>query len=91
MDRAINCALCYTYAMSVYGVKVCTSPTLPNNEGAFRPIGISAIRSRLAAHLASGHAVEHRMIEVLAGVLWEAQRDGHAADDALYLERLRKL
>jgi N-methylhydantoinase B len=42
VDRAINCALCYTYAMSVYGVKVCTSPTLPNNEGAFRPIGISA-------------------------------------------------
>lgn len=42
VDRAINCALCYTYAMSVYGVKVCTSPTLPNNEGGFRPINISA-------------------------------------------------
>jgi hypothetical protein len=56
-----------------------------------RPIGISAIRSRLAARLASGHAAEHRMIEVLAGVLWQAQRDGHAADDAVYLERLRKL
>ena len=42
VDRAINCALCYTYAMSVYGVKVCTSPTLPNNEGAFRPISITA-------------------------------------------------
>jgi hypothetical protein len=56
-----------------------------------RPIGISAIRGRLAARLASGHAAEHRMIEVLAGVLWEAQRGGHAADDAVYLERLRKL
>ncbi len=42
VDRAINCALCYTYAMSVYGVKVCTSPTLPNNEGGFRPISIRA-------------------------------------------------
>jgi len=42
VDRAINCAMCYTYAMSVYGVKVCTSPTLPNNEGAFRPIRIRA-------------------------------------------------
>ncbi len=42
VDRAINCALCYTYAMSVYGVKVCTSPALPNNEGAFRPITIRA-------------------------------------------------
>ncbi|MGE0724617.1 MAG: hydantoinase B/oxoprolinase family protein, partial [Alphaproteobacteria bacterium] len=42
VDRAINCAMCYTYAMSVYGVKVCTSPNLPNNEGAFRPITVRA-------------------------------------------------
>ena len=26
----------------MYGVKVCTSPNLPNNEGAFRPITLSA-------------------------------------------------
>ena len=42
VDRAINCALCYTYAMSMYGVKVCTSPNLPNNEGAWRPIRVTA-------------------------------------------------
>ena len=42
VDRAINCALCYTYAMSMYGVKVCTSPNLPNNEGAWRPIKLQA-------------------------------------------------
>jgi N-methylhydantoinase B len=42
VDRAINCALCYTYAMTMYGVKVCTSPTLPNNEGAWRPISVTA-------------------------------------------------
>jgi N-methylhydantoinase B len=42
VDRAINCALCYTTAMAMYGVKVCTSPNLPNNEGAFRPIRLSA-------------------------------------------------
>jgi hypothetical protein len=41
--------------------------------------------------LASEHAAEHRMIEVLAGVLWEAQRAGGAAEDAAYLERLRRL
>jgi N-methylhydantoinase B len=28
--------------MSMYGVKVCTSPELPNNEGAWRPISVSA-------------------------------------------------
>lgn len=42
VDRAINCALCYTNAMAMYGVKVCTSPHLPNNEGAWRPITLSA-------------------------------------------------
>lgn len=42
VDRAINCALCYTNAMAMYGVKVCTSPNLPNNEGAWRPIALKA-------------------------------------------------
>ena len=42
VDRAINCALCYTNAMAMYGVKVCTSPNLPNNEGAWRPITLTA-------------------------------------------------
>jgi len=56
-----------------------------------RPKGIVAVHARLAARLGTGHAVEHRMIEVLATVLWEAQRSGRAADDALYLERLRQL
>ncbi|GGC53373.1 hydantoinase [Siccirubricoccus deserti] len=42
VDRAINCAYCYTYAMCMYGVKVCTNPSLPNNEGAWRPITVSA-------------------------------------------------
>ena len=42
VDRAINCALCYTNAMAMYGVKVCTSPNLPNNEGAWRPIRLTA-------------------------------------------------
>ena len=40
VDRAINCAMCYTLAMTCYGVKCCTSPNLPNNEGAFRPITV---------------------------------------------------
>ncbi|MCO6416224.1 hydantoinase B/oxoprolinase family protein [Siccirubricoccus sp. KC 17139] len=42
VDRAINCAYCYTYAMCMYGVKVCTNPSLPNNEGAWRPISVTA-------------------------------------------------
>lgn len=56
-----------------------------------RPPGITAIHRRLIASAASEHAAEHRMIEVLAGVLWDAQRAGRDAEDAVYLERLRRL
>jgi len=42
VDRAINVCMCYTYALTVYGVKCCTIPTLPNNEGGFRPITVRA-------------------------------------------------
>ncbi|WP_422014867.1 hydantoinase B/oxoprolinase family protein [Reyranella sp.] len=42
VDRAINCAMCYTNAMCMYGVKVCTNSNLPNNEGAWRAITLTA-------------------------------------------------
>jgi hypothetical protein len=56
-----------------------------------RPRGIAAIHRHLVTSSESEHAAEHRMIEVLASVLWEAQRGGHDAEDAVYLERLRRL
>ena len=56
-----------------------------------RPPGIAAIHRHLVTSSESEHAAEHRMIEVLASVLWEAQRGGHDAEDAVYLERLRRL
>jgi hypothetical protein len=59
--------------------------------GTDRPAGIAAIHQRLAATLSSGHAAEHRMIEILAGVLWDAQRGNRAADETIYLERLSRL
>ena len=33
VDKAINCALCYTYAMTAYAVKCAAAPNLPNNDG----------------------------------------------------------
>ena len=42
VDRAINCAMCYTYAMTAYAVKCAAAPNLPNNEGATAPITVSA-------------------------------------------------
>jgi N-methylhydantoinase B len=40
VDRAINVAMCYTFAYTVYGVKCCTIPHLPNNEGSFKAITV---------------------------------------------------
>jgi hypothetical protein len=56
-----------------------------------RPAGIEAVHARLLRSLGDAHEAEHRMIEVLATLLWEAQRAGRAPDEQLYLERLRRL
>ena len=40
--RAINCPFTYTYAMTAYAVKCALLPTLPNNEGMFRPVKVVA-------------------------------------------------
>ncbi len=56
-----------------------------------RPAGIDAVHARLLRRSGDAHDVEHRMIEVLATMLWEAQRAGRAPDEQLYLERLRQL
>ncbi len=42
VDRAINCAMCYTYAMTAYAVKCAAAPELPNNEGSIAPIHVTA-------------------------------------------------
>ncbi len=39
---AINCPLTYTYAMTAYAVRCALLPDLPNNEGMFRPVRVSA-------------------------------------------------
>jgi hypothetical protein len=56
-----------------------------------RPAGIADIHAKLCAAAGGAHEAEHRMLEVLAEKLWEAQRAGAAPDENAYLERLRLL
>ena len=56
-----------------------------------RPHGIADVHAKLSKHLGDAHEAEHRMLEVLAEQLWEAQRAGKAPDENVYLERLRGL
>lgn len=50
VDRALNSALCYTTAYTMYGLKCILSPDIPNNEGAFRPIRIDAPLGSIINH-----------------------------------------
>lgn len=50
VDRAVNVALCYTYAQSVYGLKCVLAPDMPNNDGALRPIEVVAPEGSILNH-----------------------------------------
>jgi hypothetical protein len=51
-----------------------------------RPAGIRELYHRLAAGYPDTHSLEHRLMECLAEMIWQAQRDGVAADEQRYLE-----
>ena len=75
--RGINVVMNYTEAYTTYGVKVIVSPDVPNNEGAFRPIHITApagsiLNARHPAPVAARHVVGHFLPHVVAGALKEA-------------------
>lgn len=56
-----------------------------------RPAGISTIFSTLATRTGDAHEAEHKMIDCLAEILWEAQSRNTAPDEKKYLERLQDL
>ena len=56
-----------------------------------RPSGIAEVHAKLSRKSGDAHEAEHRMLEVLAEQLWEAQRAGKAPDESVYLERLKQL
>lgn len=56
-----------------------------------RPEGILDIYTQLAGRSNNAHAAEHKMIDVLASLLWQAQKTGVPPDEKQYLRRLRKL
>ena len=55
-----------------------------------QPHGIREHFKRLSEHLQSEHDAQHRMMECLGEMLWQAQRNGSAPDAAVYLACLEK-
>jgi len=59
--------------------------------GSERPVGIRQIWTQLSQRHGSSHEAEHRMMECLAEILWQAQRDHLPPDEQAYLEKMRAL
>ena len=55
-----------------------------------QPRGIAAAYRELARHATSEHDALHRVLECLGEVVWRAQRDRAAPDEAAYLECIRR-
>jgi len=56
-----------------------------------RPAGVIDAYRAIADRSGDTHTAEHRVMECLAEVIWQAQRDGAAPDEQVYLQRLRRL
>ena len=78
--RGINVVMNYTEAYTTYGVKVIVSPDVPNNDGTFRPLRITApegsiLNAKRPMPVAARHVIGHFLPHVLAGALGQAVPD----------------
>lgn len=85
---AINVPMCYTRAQSYYVIKCLTIPSLPNNSGAVRPIGVSApedciLNVQPPWPTGGRHATGHFIVPLLMGALAEAVPDRVISDVAM--------
>jgi N-methylhydantoinase B len=78
VDRAINCTMTYTFAMTAYALKCALLPDLPNNEGIFRCIEVKAPEGTIVnpihpaavgGRMATGHYLPIAIFGALAPVL----------------------
>ena len=73
----VNVALNYTRAYTTYGIKCVISPDVPNNEGSFRPVRVTApegsiLNARFPAAVAGRHLVGHFLPSAVMGALAQA-------------------
>jgi N-methylhydantoinase B len=85
IDRGINCVMNYTFAYSLYAVKCVTNPLIPNNEGSFRPVRVTApegsiLNARYPAPVGSRAQIGHFLPAAVFGALAPIIPDRVAAD-----------
>lgn len=83
LPKAINVVPIYTFAYSAYALKCLLAPTVPNNEGSFRPITTSApsgsilnpeFPAAVSARAMTGHLLPVAIMNALAPIARERVR-----------------
>lgn len=85
--RGINVVLNYTQAYTQYTLMAAIAPTVPNNEGAFRPFEITApegsiLNCRRPAPVGARHLIGHFVSQPILGALSQAIPERVIADGA---------
>jgi N-methylhydantoinase B len=78
--RGINVVLNYTQAYTTYAVKCAISPEVPNNDGSFRPVRVTApegciLNAQRPAAVAGRHVIGHFLPGAVHGALAKAVPD----------------
>ncbi len=78
--RGINVVMNYTHGYASFAMKAAVSPEVPHNEGAFRPVHVSAPRGSILncvepAAVASRHLVGHFLPGAIFGALADVLPD----------------
>jgi N-methylhydantoinase B len=86
-DRGINVVLNYTAAYTTFGVKCAISPEVPNNDGSFRPVHVTApegsiLNARHPAPVGARHIIGHFLPGLIHGALARAIPDRVLAQGA---------
>ncbi len=92
--RGINVVFNYTHAYASFAMKAAVSPEVPHNEGAFRPVHVSAPRGsilncRPPAAVASRHILGHFLPGVIFGALAKALPLMAAGSDPIWISVFR--
>ncbi|MBI3092498.1 MAG: hydantoinase B/oxoprolinase family protein [Candidatus Tectomicrobia bacterium] len=74
VDRGINVVLNYTHAYTTYPLKAALCPEVPNNDGSFRPIKVTApegcvMNAKFPAPVAGRHLIGHMAAPAIYGAL----------------------
>jgi N-methylhydantoinase B len=85
--RGINVVLNYTHAYTTYALKCALAPEVPNNEGSFRPVRVTApegciLNAQHPAPVGARHIIGHFLPGAIFGALSQALPDRVMAEGA---------